>query len=100
MTRDVDRPVLSRSLKVDEIKDGASGEIAVSDADMEAVATMLDLVALDGLTLAYRFDHRGDGRLHLVGALRPRSPKPALSLSIPSRRALRCPSRRNSGRPR
>ena len=70
MTRDVDRPVLSRSLKVDEIKDGASGEIAVSDADMEAVATMLDLVALDGLTLAYRFDHRGDGRLHLVGALR------------------------------
>ena len=70
MTQDVDRPVLSRPLKVDEIKDGASGEIAVSDADMEAVATMLDLAALDGLTLAYRFDHRGDGRLHLVGTLR------------------------------
>ena len=39
MTQDVDRPVLSRPLKVDEIKDGASGEIAVSDAEMEAIAS-------------------------------------------------------------
>lgn len=70
MTQDVDRPVPSRPLKVDEIKDGARGEIAVSDADMEAIAAMLDLVALDGLTLDYRFDHRGGGRLRLVGTLR------------------------------
>ncbi len=38
MTQDVDGPVLSRPLKVDEIRDGASGEIAATDAEMEAIA--------------------------------------------------------------
>lgn len=70
MTEDVDRPVLSRPLKVDEIKDGSSAEIVVKDADLEAVANMLDLVALERLVFAYRFDHHGGGRLRLTGTLR------------------------------
>ena len=70
MTKDVDRQLLSRLLKVDEIKDGATGEIAATEAEMKAVAEMLDLVALDGLALDYRLDHRGGGRLRLVGTLR------------------------------
>jgi hypothetical protein len=38
MTRETDPAVLSRSFKVDEIRDGASGEIAATKAEMEAVA--------------------------------------------------------------
>ncbi len=70
MTEDFDRPVLSRPLKVDEIKDGASAEIAASDAELDAITKMLDLVAFERLTFAYRFDHRGGGRLRLTGTLR------------------------------
>ena len=70
MTEDVDRPVLSRPLKVDEIKDGASAEIAANDAELDAMAKMLNLVALERLTFTCRFDHRGGGRLCLTGTLR------------------------------
>lgn len=70
MTEDVDPPVLSRPLKVDEIKDGESAEIAANDAELDAIAKMLDLVALERLIFAYRFDHRGGGRLRLTGTLR------------------------------
>lgn len=70
MTEDDDRPVLSRPLKVDEIRDGASGEIAVNEPELGSIAEMLDLAALDRLTFAYRLDRRGGGRLFLSGTLR------------------------------
>jgi hypothetical protein len=70
MTEDGDRPVLSRPLKVDEIKDGTSAEIVANDAELDAMAKMLDLVALERLRFAYRIDHRGGGRLRLSGTLR------------------------------
>ena len=70
MNEDVDRPVLSRPLKVDEIKDGTSAEITANDAELEAMAKMLDLVALEGLRFAYRIDRQGGGRLRLTGTLR------------------------------
>jgi uncharacterized metal-binding protein YceD (DUF177 family) len=70
MTADDDRPVLSRPLKVDEIRDGASGEIAGTESELEAIAKMLDLVALDRLTFAYRLNRGGGGRLVLTGTLR------------------------------
>jgi hypothetical protein len=70
MTENLDRQILSRPLKVDELRDGATGEIAATHAEMEAIAKMLDLVALDGLALAYRFDQLGAGRLRLTGTLR------------------------------
>jgi uncharacterized protein DUF177 involved in 23S rRNA accumulation len=69
MTEDIDRPILSRPLKVDEIRDGASGEIVVTGAELETVAKMLDLVALDRLAFAYRIGHGGGGRLLLTGTL-------------------------------
>jgi uncharacterized protein len=69
MTNEADRAVLSRPLRVDEIRDGASGEIAATRAEMDAIARMLDLVALEGLTFIYRLKHGGGGRLHLTGSL-------------------------------
>lgn len=69
MNEDVDRPVLSRPLKVDEIKDGTSAEIVANDAELEAMAKMLDLVALERLRFAYRIEHGGGGRLRLSGTL-------------------------------
>jgi Large ribosomal RNA subunit accumulation protein YceD len=70
MTEDVDRPVLSRPFKVDEIKDGASVEIVANDAELAAMAKMLDLVALERVTFTCRFDHRAGGRIRLTGTLR------------------------------
>lgn len=69
MNSEADRAVLARTLRVDEIRDGASGEIAATKAEMDAIARMLDLVALEGLTFVYRLDHGGGGRLHLTGRL-------------------------------
>ena len=69
MNSEADRAVLARTLRVDEIRDGASGEIAATKAEMDAIARMLDLVALEGLTCVYRLDHGGGGRLHLTGRL-------------------------------
>src|SRR5262245_3451731 len=69
MTEDIDRPILSRPLKVDEIRDGASGEIFVTGAELETVAKMLDLVALDRLVFAYCIGRGGGGRLLLTGTL-------------------------------
>ncbi|MGH6802496.1 MAG: YceD family protein [Methyloceanibacter sp.] len=70
MNSETDRAVLSRTLRVDEIRDGASGEIAVTKAEMNAIAGMLDLVVLEGLTFNYRLNHGGGGRLRLTGRLR------------------------------
>jgi uncharacterized metal-binding protein YceD (DUF177 family) len=69
MKSEADRAVLARTLRVDEIRDGASGEIAATKAEMDTIACMLDLVALEGLTFRYRLDHGGGGRLHLTGRL-------------------------------
>ena len=70
MTEDVERPVLSRPLKVDEIKEGVSAEIAANAAELAAIAKMLDLVALERLIFTYRFEPCGGGRLRLTGTLR------------------------------
>ena len=70
MRQNTDQPVLARPLKVDEIRDDASGTIQVTEVEREAVAKMLDLEALDQLTLTYRFDQIGGGRLRLAGTLR------------------------------
>ena len=69
MNSEADRAVLSRTVRVDDIRDGASGEIAVTKTEMDAIAGMLDLVALEGLTFNYRLDHGGGGRVHLTGRL-------------------------------
>jgi len=69
MTDVPEKALLSRPLKVDEIKDGTSGEIAATEAEREAIASVLDLHSLDRLVLTYRLTRGGEGRLHLVGRL-------------------------------
>jgi len=69
MKTDADRAPLSRPLRVDEIRDGASEEIRATDAEMAAIARLLDLVALTGLNFTYRINHGGGGRLNLSGRL-------------------------------
>jgi len=68
-TNDSDPPVLSRPLKVDDIRDGTGGDIATTDAELAAIAGMLDLVALKRLVLSYRVDRVGSSRLRLTGQL-------------------------------
>lgn len=70
MTNDADRPPISRPLRVDDIRDGASGEIAATEAEMAASARLLDLLRLEGLTFAYRLRHGAAGRLRLTGSLK------------------------------
>ena len=69
MTNEADRAVLSRILKVDEIKDGASGEIAASEAERDAIVGLLDLAGLERLSFPYRLDHGAGGRWRLTGRL-------------------------------
>ncbi|MGA7457871.1 MAG: DUF177 domain-containing protein [Methyloceanibacter sp.] len=70
MTSEAEPAPLSRIFKVNEIKDGASGEIIATEAEMKAIAGLLDLARLKVLTLDYRFNHCGSGRLRLTGRLK------------------------------
>jgi uncharacterized metal-binding protein YceD (DUF177 family) len=70
MKHEAERAPLSRPLKVDELKDGASGVIEASEAEMASIARLLDLVRLAGLSFAYRLNHGGGGRLRLTGQLK------------------------------
>ncbi len=70
MTSEAEPAPLSRIFKVDEINDSASGEIVATKAELDAIARLLDLVRLEGLTFAYRFTHGGSGRLRLTGRLK------------------------------
>jgi len=70
MTSEVPPAPLSRIFKVDEISDSASGEIVATRGEMDAIAGLLDLLRLGGLTFDYRFTHGGGGRLRLTGRLK------------------------------
>jgi uncharacterized metal-binding protein YceD (DUF177 family) len=69
MTDEAQSAVLSRPLKLDDLKDGTSGATEATPAEIETIAGLLGLVALDGLAFSYRLDHRGGGRWHLTGRL-------------------------------
>jgi uncharacterized metal-binding protein YceD (DUF177 family) len=69
MSSDTDQEVFSRPLKVDEIRDGTSGEIAATEAEMQHIARLLNLVALKGLSVTYGIAYAGEGRLRLSGRL-------------------------------
>jgi len=70
MSTDDDRPPISRPLKVEEIRDGASGVIDATQSEMADIARMLDLVGLAALAFTYRLHHGGGGRLRLTGRLK------------------------------
>jgi hypothetical protein len=91
MTNEADAAVLSRVLKIDEVKDGAHGEIAATEGEMQAIARMLDLVALDRLTLAYRFNQIDGGRLRMTGTLRAKATQSCVVSLDPVETALDLP---------
>jgi uncharacterized metal-binding protein YceD (DUF177 family) len=62
-------PPLIRTLRVDELKEGEERSIESNGAEREAIAALLDLVALDRLSFAFRFHRPGEGRLALRGTL-------------------------------
>jgi hypothetical protein len=69
MSHDTDRPPLSRLLRVDEIRDGAQGEIEATQPELAAIAKLLDLRVVKELSFAYRLSHGGGERLRLEGRL-------------------------------
>jgi uncharacterized metal-binding protein YceD (DUF177 family) len=64
-----DRPQLSRSVRIDDVKDGEERLIEVTPAERAAIAALLDVAALDQLSFACRFHRRGEGRHFLQGTL-------------------------------
>jgi uncharacterized metal-binding protein YceD (DUF177 family) len=70
MTSEAEPAPLSRIFKVDEIKDGASGEIVATATETAAIVGLLDLVRLEGLNFHYRFDLGAAGRVRLTGRLK------------------------------
>jgi hypothetical protein len=62
-------PPLTRTLRVDELKEDEERVIEVNRAERETIATLLALRALDRLTFAFRLHRRGQGRLALQGTL-------------------------------
>jgi uncharacterized metal-binding protein YceD (DUF177 family) len=62
-------PLLKRTLKVDDIKDGEEGLIEATPAEAKAIAAMLDLVAIDRLAFSYRLRRQGSARVGVAGAL-------------------------------
>jgi uncharacterized metal-binding protein YceD (DUF177 family) len=70
MEKDIERPPLLRPLKIDEIRDGASGSIEATRAEMDEIAKLLDLRGLDGLAMSYRLARAGAGRFRLKGELK------------------------------
>jgi hypothetical protein len=70
MTDEAEGPPISRRLRVDNIRDGASGEIAATEAEMAASARLLDLLGLERLIFAYRLRPGAAGCLRLTGSLK------------------------------
>jgi uncharacterized metal-binding protein YceD (DUF177 family) len=69
MDKDTEHSPLSRLLKVEEIKDGASESIEATKAEMGEIARLLDLRGLEGLAMTYRLTRAGAGRFRLKGEL-------------------------------
>jgi uncharacterized protein len=69
MKQDLDCQLLVRPIRVDEIKDGAQGEIDATQSELLAIGKLLELKGLGRLSFAYRFNNAGGGRLRLTGRL-------------------------------
>ncbi len=70
MHQEPEDPPLSREIRVIDIDDNVSHSIEPTGAEMAAVASLLDLGALDGLHFEYRLRRGGGGRVHLSGRLK------------------------------
>jgi hypothetical protein len=73
-------PPLARTFRVDELKEGEERTIEVNRAERETIAALLDLAALDRLSLAFRLHRRGQGRVAVHGTLAAASQTCVVSL--------------------
>lgn len=63
-------PPLTRKVRVTDIEDNALETIEATGPERAAIATLLDLQALDRLCFDYRLRRGGGGRVHLAGRLK------------------------------
>jgi uncharacterized metal-binding protein YceD (DUF177 family) len=70
MDKDVDRSPLSWPLRITEIEEAAGARIEATRSEMAAIACLLDLKALNGLSFDYRLRRGSGARLHLTGRLK------------------------------
>jgi uncharacterized metal-binding protein YceD (DUF177 family) len=70
MSKQTEHLPFSRPLKIDEIREGANGSIEATEPEMAAIAKLLDLRGLEGLTMSYRLYRAGAGRIGLNGELK------------------------------
>jgi uncharacterized metal-binding protein YceD (DUF177 family) len=70
MHQDEAGPPLAHKLRVIDIEDNAPHTIEPTGAEMAAISSLLDLVALDRLSFEYRLRRGGGGRVHLSGRLK------------------------------
>jgi len=73
MDKSTDAFPLSRKLQIADIEENDDQSIAASRAEMAGIARLIDLVALNGLTLDYRLRYGAGGRIHLTGQLKARA---------------------------
>jgi Large ribosomal RNA subunit accumulation protein YceD len=69
MKHNLSHPPLWRPIRVEQIKDAAQGEIEATQAELTAIAKLLELKGLERLSFAYRFNRSAGGRLRLTGRL-------------------------------
>ena len=62
-------PPLTRTFRIDELKDGEQRSIEVNAGERSRIISLLDLVALDRLHFVFLVQRRGQGHLSLHGTL-------------------------------
>jgi uncharacterized metal-binding protein YceD (DUF177 family) len=63
-------PPLSRIIRIDEMGESEEVTLTANEAERDAIAKLLDLVALEGLSLSGQLNRQGDERIFLRGRLR------------------------------
>ena len=69
LSGEIDPPPLSRTVRIDDAKDGEEHLVEVDRTERETIAALLDLASLDRLSFACDFYRRGKGCLFLQGTL-------------------------------
>lgn len=90
-SQEAERPVLTRSVPVDDITDGEEGLVEATETERTAMARLLDLVALDRLAFSYRLQREGEGRVGLTGTLAAAVTQTCVITLEPARTALDVP---------
>jgi uncharacterized metal-binding protein YceD (DUF177 family) len=91
MSHETEHLAFSRPLRIDEIRDGASGSIKATAAEMVGMAKLLDLRGIEDLAMTYHLFHAGAGRLRLKGELKAKVTQTCVVSLEPVQSELRVP---------